>query len=219
MRTPSSEDRPEAEICRPTQQRFLPPARPPRTGGIRRALGLGTAGVVMALLVSSPAVADTPTPPSTTWPGRIVSTAEVSKLLGPATPSTSALSTVSLVAVATVATVATVAISSPASSSAGVSTTGRVSADSGTAGDPGTGTSDDALAKLRKCEAGGRYDLNTGNGFYGAYQFAAKTWTKLGFPGLPHQAQPETQDEAARKLQARAGWGQWPACSRKLGLR
>jgi hypothetical protein len=77
----------------------------------------------------------------------------------------------------------------------------------------------DVWARLRRCESGGRYNINTGNGFYGAYQFHPRTWRGLGFPGLPHQAPPEMQDEAARKLQARSGWGQWPACSRRLGLR
>jgi Transglycosylase-like domain len=76
-----------------------------------------------------------------------------------------------------------------------------------------------AFAALRKCESGGNYKTNTGNGYFGAYQFAVQTWRALGFSGLPSDATPETQDEAARKLQAKAGWGQWPACSRKLGLR
>ena len=75
-----------------------------------------------------------------------------------------------------------------------------------------------ALAKLRQCESGGRYTLNTGNGYFGAYQFSASTWSRLGFSGLPHQAPAAIQDDAARKLQAKAGWGQWPACARKLGL-
>jgi resuscitation-promoting factor RpfB len=77
---------------------------------------------------------------------------------------------------------------------------------------------DASFAKLRQCESGNRYDLNTGNGYYGAYQFALGTWQRLGFTGFPHQASPDVQDAAARKLQAKAGWGQWPACSRKLGL-
>ncbi len=76
-----------------------------------------------------------------------------------------------------------------------------------------------AFAALRKCESGDNYKANTGNGYFGAYQFAAQTWRALGFSGLPSDATPQTQDEAARKLQAKAGWGQWPACSRKLGLR
>ena len=77
----------------------------------------------------------------------------------------------------------------------------------------------DVWARLRHCESGGRYNINTGNRYYGAYQFLPSTWRGLGYPGMPHQAPPAVQDEAARKLQARSGWGQWPACTRKLGLR
>ncbi len=77
----------------------------------------------------------------------------------------------------------------------------------------------DVWARLRHCESGGRYDINTGNGYFGAYQFLVSTWNRLGYPGYPHQASPSIQDEAAQKLQARSGWGQWPACSRRLGLR
>ena len=77
----------------------------------------------------------------------------------------------------------------------------------------------DVWARLRRCESGGRYDINTGNGFYGAYQFVPSTWRGLGYAGMPHQAPPHMQDEAAQKLQARSGWGQWPACSRRVGAR
>jgi hypothetical protein len=77
----------------------------------------------------------------------------------------------------------------------------------------------DVWARLRHCESGGRYDIDTGNGFYGAYQFVLSTWRGLGYPGMPHHAPPAMQDEAARKLQARSGWGQWPACSRRIGAR
>jgi hypothetical protein len=87
------------------------------------------------------------------------------------------------------------------------------------AGSGGAANDPDVWAKLRKCESGGSYSINTGNGYYGAYQFALQTWRGLGYSGYPHEASPATQDEAAKKLQARGGWGQWPACSRKLGLR
>ena len=83
----------------------------------------------------------------------------------------------------------------------------------------GSGIADSVWAALRKCESNGDYTINTGNTFYGAYQFAAGTWRKLGYAGLPHEAAPAVQDEAARKLQGSSGWGPWPACSRKLGLR
>jgi len=82
------------------------------------------------------------------------------------------------------------------------------------------GGGDDVIwQRLRNCEAGGRYQANSGNGYYGAYQMSAGTWHSLGFSGLPHQAAPEVQYQAARKLQARSGWGQWPACSRRIGAR
>jgi hypothetical protein len=77
----------------------------------------------------------------------------------------------------------------------------------------------DPWSALRNCESGGNYAINTGNGYYGAYQFSATTWRALGYGGLPHEAAPPVQDEAARRLQASSGWGQWPACSHKLGLR
>jgi hypothetical protein len=78
-------------------------------------------------------------------------------------------------------------------------------------------TADD-FARLRQCESGGNYAINTGNGFYGAYQFDRGTWNGLGYPGRADQAAPATQDAAAAKLQSQRGWSPWPACSRKLGL-
>jgi hypothetical protein len=71
---------------------------------------------------------------------------------------------------------------------------------------------------LRECESGDDYQTDTGNGYYGAYQFALPTWESLGFTGLPSQAPPAVQNEAARMLQARSGWGQWPVCAARLGL-
>jgi hypothetical protein len=76
----------------------------------------------------------------------------------------------------------------------------------------------DVWAGLRQCESNGNYADNTGNGYYGAYQFSLATWRGLGLPGLPSDAPPAVQDQAARSLQARSGWGQWPTCSRRLRL-
>jgi hypothetical protein len=73
-------------------------------------------------------------------------------------------------------------------------------------------------ASLRRCESDGNYADNTGNGYYGAYQFSLATWRGLGFTGLPSAATPAVQDRAAQELQARSGWGQWPSCSRQLRL-
>jgi len=78
--------------------------------------------------------------------------------------------------------------------------------------------SGDVWAGLRQCESGGNYSDNTGNGYYGAYQFSLSTWHGLGFAGLPSQAPAAVQDQAAQRLQSRSGWGQWPNCSRRLHL-
>lgn len=73
--------------------------------------------------------------------------------------------------------------------------------------------------RLRICESNNNYSINTGNGYYGAYQFSLSTWRSVGGSGYPHNNSPAEQDKRAQILQARSGWGQWPACSRKLGLR
>jgi len=82
----------------------------------------------------------------------------------------------------------------------------------------GTSASGGLWAALRHCESGDNYADDTGNGYYGAYQFTDGTWHSLGFAGLPSEAAPALQDQAAQELQARSGWGQWPGCSRALGL-
>jgi resuscitation-promoting factor RpfB len=73
--------------------------------------------------------------------------------------------------------------------------------------------------KLAECESGGNWSINTGNGYYGGLQFSLSTWRAYGGSGMPHEASREEQIAIAKKLQADAGWGAWPACSSKLGLR
>ncbi|MDU0348262.1 resuscitation-promoting factor [Actinomyces sp. MRS3W] len=73
-------------------------------------------------------------------------------------------------------------------------------------------------AALAQCESGGNPTTNTGNGFYGLYQFSLPTWRALGGTGYPHEADAATQTAMAQKLQAQSGWGQWPHCAAKLGL-
>nr|WP_284692518.1 transglycosylase family protein [Actinomyces sp. 217892] len=71
---------------------------------------------------------------------------------------------------------------------------------------------------LALCESGGNAAINTGNGYYGAFQFTLSTWQSLGGTGYPHENSYETQLALAQALQARSGWGQWPACAASLGL-
>ena len=73
--------------------------------------------------------------------------------------------------------------------------------------------------RLRLCESGNNYRDNTGNGYYGAYQFALQTWRNLGMSGRPDQAAPALQDHAAYVLYEHAGWSPWPACSQREHLR
>ena len=73
--------------------------------------------------------------------------------------------------------------------------------------------------RLAQCESGGNWSINTGNGYYGGLQFSLQTWRAMGGSGYPHENSRAQQIAIASKLQSQAGWGQWPSCSRKLGLR
>lgn len=66
------------------------------------------------------------------------------------------------------------------------------------------------LARIRQKESGGNYAINTGNGYYGAYQFDLATWRGVGGSGLPSQASPEEQDMRAQMLYDRRGCSPWP---------
>ena len=66
--------------------------------------------------------------------------------------------------------------------------------------------------KVRQCESGGNYGINTGNGYYGAYQFAAGTGLGVGgakYARYAHQAPKFAQDHMAYRLWKRSGWGPW----------
>ena len=58
------------------------------------------------------------------------------------------------------------------------------------------------------CESGGDYSANTGNGYYGGYQFDSGTWDAYGDPsyGEASEAPPAVQDAAA----ASAPYDAWP---------
>lgn len=72
---------------------------------------------------------------------------------------------------------------------------------------------------LAQCESGGDWHINTGNGYYGGLQFSLASWRNVGGSGYPHEHSRETQIEMGKRLYAQGGWGHWPACSEKLGLR
>ncbi|MBW3538277.1 transglycosylase family protein [Candidatus Parcubacteria bacterium] len=76
----------------------------------------------------------------------------------------------------------------------------------------------DVWYQLRLCESGNDYTRNSGNGYYGAYQYNLSTWANYGGYARPDLAPPEVQDAKARATQAARGWTPWPACAQKLGL-
>jgi hypothetical protein len=79
-----------------------------------------------------------------------------------------------------------------------------------------TGDFAGALARLRSCE--GSYTTNTGNGYYGAYQYDISTWANYGGYANASLAPPGVQDEKAWLTYQRRGWQPWPSCSNKMGL-
>ena len=156
----------------------------------------------LVALVSSQTSGSTTTTASTTDPP---STATTSTTTGSTTPSASPTTSPPTTSPPSTAPPTT----TPPSTSPPVTTTPTSSAGGGAGG---------VWYELRVCESSDNYRANTGNGFYGAYQFSQQTWTDLGYPGRPDLEPPAMQDAAAKKLQAEAGWGQWPACSAELGL-
>ena len=96
----------------------------------------------------------------------------------------------------------------------------RVGTKPGTAAPPvGDGSIWDALAS---CEAGGNWAINTGNGFYGGVQFDQNTWERSGGLQYAPRADLASKDEQiaiATVTQQRQGWGAWPVCSVRAGLR
>jgi resuscitation-promoting factor RpfA len=75
----------------------------------------------------------------------------------------------------------------------------------------------DQWHQLRMCESTNNYSINTGNGYYGAYQFNLTTWQSVGGTGYPHQASPAEQDARALALYHERGWQPW-TCATKLGF-
>ncbi|WP_262697634.1 MULTISPECIES: transglycosylase family protein [Streptomyces] len=74
----------------------------------------------------------------------------------------------------------------------------------------------DTWSRVAKCESGGNWHINTGNGYYGGLQFSQHTWAAFGGTAyaaradLASKAQQITVAEAVLRKQ---GPGAWPVCS------
>ncbi|AKM79943.1 TPA: hypothetical protein DDX46_01285 [Candidatus Saccharibacteria bacterium] len=76
--------------------------------------------------------------------------------------------------------------------------------------------------QIAQCESGGNWAINTGNGYQGGLQFSPSTWTGHGggaYAPSANQATREQQIAVAEKVLASQGYGAWPSCTSKLGLR
>ena len=72
---------------------------------------------------------------------------------------------------------------------------------------------------VARCESGGNWSINTGNGYYGGLQFSPSTWAAFG--GMAHApradlATPAQQIAVAEKVLAVQGVGAWPTCGASL---
>ncbi|WP_424214495.1 transglycosylase family protein [Streptomyces sp. BI20] len=71
------------------------------------------------------------------------------------------------------------------------------------------------------CESSGRWDTNTGNGFYGGLQFWQPTWEEHGGRAYARRADLATRGQqitVAEAVLGDQGWGAWPVCSERYGL-
>ncbi|TCK26655.1 surface rod structure-forming protein G [Pseudonocardia endophytica] len=69
--------------------------------------------------------------------------------------------------------------------------------------------------KIAKCESGGDWSINTGNGYYGGLQFDKQTWNAYGgdqYAPRADQASREEQIAVAEKVADDRGYGAWPVC-------
>ena len=99
------------------------------------------------------------------------------------------------------------------------------------AGSPGAHAgyiSDRSWNRLAECEAGGRWGLVTsGNGYYFVFQFTRATWNAYrgSYPRVRYYLRRATAPSkyrlkrVAHRVQHAHGWGAWPYCASKLGMR
>jgi LysM repeat protein len=66
------------------------------------------------------------------------------------------------------------------------------------------------MARIRQHESGGNYATNTGNGYYGAYQYDLGTWANYGGYARADLAPAAVQDAKALATYAARGCSPWP---------
>ncbi|MCZ7429210.1 transglycosylase family protein [Micromonospora sp. WMMA1949] len=87
----------------------------------------------------------------------------------------------------------------------------------GPAAPASAGVNWDAVAR---CESGGNWKINTGNGYYGGLQFSRATWNGYGGKKYAARADLASRSEqiaVAEKVLRGQGIGAWPVCGKKGG--
>ncbi|OBG28170.1 transglycosylase family protein [Mycobacterium sp. 852002-51057_SCH5723018] len=73
--------------------------------------------------------------------------------------------------------------------------------------------------QVARCESGGNWGINTGNGYHGGVQFSASTWASHGggqYAPSAELATKEQQIAVAERVLATQGRGAWPVCGGPL---
>lgn len=99
------------------------------------------------------------------------------------------------------------------------STGGNSGGNSGGSSNPRT-PGNSVWDRLAWCETGQRWQTDSVPGYSGGLGFAHSSWRAYGGSGdraVGHSR--EEQIAVAKRILADVGWGAWPACSKKLGLR
>jgi hypothetical protein len=87
---------------------------------------------------------------------------------------------------------------------------------------PANATSMRTWSRLAKCESGGRWHIDSGNGYFGGLQISSGTWRAYGgkkYAGQAHGATKREQVRVGKRIKKSQGWGAWPSCSRRIGAR
>ena len=73
--------------------------------------------------------------------------------------------------------------------------------------------------QVARCESGGNWAINTGNGYHGGLQFSPSTWSSNGggeYAPAAYLASKDEQIAVAERVLASQGRGAWPSCGRGL---
>ena len=103
-------------------------------------------------------------------------------------------------------------VSAPATSSSSSSSSSSTSSSTTSSGGAINLARADMWDRIAQCESGGRWDINTGNGYYGGLQFNLATWRSVNgqdFASYPHQASRAEQITVANRLYAIRGTQPW----------